>query len=103
MGAHPLTIKRKEEGLPYTNVILLRGCGQRLSVETFREKYEMNAFMIAPTCIIKGLGISVGMDIAEVKGATGGYDSDYYAKCKAALDLLLKGESEWVTKITTEE
>lgn len=44
--------------------------------------------MIAPTCIIKGLGISVGMDIAEVKGATGSYDSNYYNKFKAALDLL---------------
>lgn len=62
----------------------------------------MNAFMIAPTCIIKGLGISVGMDIAEVKGATGGYDSDYYAKCKAALELLFFNKSDYVEKISSE-
>ena len=28
---HPINIERKAVGLPYTNLLLLRGCGQRLS------------------------------------------------------------------------
>lgn len=31
LSSHEINIKRKEEGLPYTNLLLMRGCGQRLS------------------------------------------------------------------------
>lgn len=41
--------------------------------------------MIAPTAIINGLGRSIGLDIIQVKGATGDYHSDYIAKVKAAI------------------
>jgi len=27
---HEINVKRREQGLPYTNLLLLRGCGQRL-------------------------------------------------------------------------
>ena len=36
--------------------------------------------MIAPTAIIAGLGISLGMDIVEVEGATGDYHTNLINK-----------------------
>jgi len=33
LSAHPINTERKAQGLPYTNLVLLRGCGQRLSKE----------------------------------------------------------------------
>ena len=47
--------------------------------------------MIAPTAIIKGVGITFGMDIVDVKGATGFYDSDLVAKADAAVSSLCSG------------
>lgn len=41
--------------------------------------------MIAPTCIIAGIGKTVGMDLLEVPGATGDYYTDFDAKAKATL------------------
>ena len=52
----------------------------------------MKGFMIAPTCIIKGLGVTLKFDIINVEGATGSYDSDYEAKFRAALKLLLQNK-----------
>jgi 2,3-bisphosphoglycerate-independent phosphoglycerate mutase len=58
---HPINEQRVRQGKPPANVVLLRGCGARLRVPTFKEMHGLNAFMIAPTCIIAGLGMSVGM------------------------------------------
>ncbi len=60
--------------------------------------------MVAPTCIIRGLGVSIGLDVADVAGATGGYDSNYEAKFAAGLELLLRDETEWkhTTKVISE-
>ena len=44
--------------------------------------------MIAPTAIIRGVGITFGMDLVEVEGATGFYDSNYKNKFKSAYDQI---------------
>ena len=59
--------------------MLLRGAGQRISVPTFKDRHGLKAFMVAPTAIIRGVGLTVGMDIRgdkEVQGMTGFYDSN---------------------------
>lgn len=43
----------------------------RIHVETFQERHKMRACMIAPTKIIAGLGMSLGMQCLTVPGATG--------------------------------
>ena len=44
-------------------MVLLRGAGQRISVQTFEEKHGLKAFMVAPTAIIRGVGLTIGMDL----------------------------------------
>lgn len=87
---HPINIERKAEGKSYTNVILLRGCGKRFEAPSFEEMHGMKAFMIAPTAIIKGIGMHIDLDIFDVEGATGWYDSNYHNKFESAENLLRK-------------
>lgn len=62
-------MQRGEHGKNPANAILFRGAGSLLSVPSFEEKYSreyghpLKGFVIAPTCIISGLGKSVGLGI----------------------------------------
>ena len=81
---HPINKERKAQGKEVANVILLRGPGMRLNVQPFSERHGLRTFMIAPTAIIAGLGISVGLPVIKVPGATGDMDSNFDAKAYAA-------------------
>ena len=85
---HPINIERRKQGKEVANVILLRGPGMRLSCQPFGERHNIKAFLIAPTAIIAGLGISVGLPVIKVKGATGDMDSNFNAKAIAAAQEL---------------
>ena len=85
---HPINIERKSQGLSYTNVILLRGWGKRFDWPTFEEMHGLKSFMIAPTAIIKGIGMQLDFDIYDVEGATGWYDSNYDNKFESAENIL---------------
>uniref|UniRef100_A0A7S3GE96 Metalloenzyme domain-containing protein n=1 Tax=Palpitomonas bilix TaxID=652834 RepID=A0A7S3GE96_9EUKA len=91
LSAHPLNKKREEEGKNPANVVLLRGPGARLRVEPFTTRYGWKGAMIAPTAIIAGIGITIGMDVFKPEGTTGDYSSDYSKKGDAAVQLLTKG------------
>ncbi|XP_052200180.1 uncharacterized protein LOC127806739 [Diospyros lotus] len=71
--SHPLNAKRAAEGKNIANVVLLRGCGIRIEVPPFAEQHGLWPCMVAPTKIIAGLGLSLGIDILEAPGATGDY------------------------------
>jgi 2,3-bisphosphoglycerate-independent phosphoglycerate mutase len=47
--------------------------------------------MIAPTAIIRGVGITLGMDLVDVEGTTGYYDSNLDGKARKAAELLKYG------------
>ncbi|KAH0807053.1 Metalloenzyme superfamily protein [Histomonas meleagridis] len=92
LNSHEINKKRIEEGKEPANVILLRGPGMRMNVETFEKRHQVRTFLIAPTAIIAGLGISVGLPIVKVDGATGDMDSNYKAKSKSASDHIISEE-----------
>lgn len=71
--SHPVNEKRAAEGKNIANIVLLRGCGIRIEVPPFEEKHGLRPCMVAPTKIIAGLGLSLGIDILEAPGATGDY------------------------------
>ena len=88
---HPINRARIQQGKPPANCVLLRGCGARVQVPTFLERHGLAAFMIAPTCLIRGLGASLEMDIIDVPGATGDYFTDLSAKADSALKAMREG------------
>lgn len=65
----------------------MRGCGKRFKASTFEEMHGLKGFMIAPTAIIKGIGMHLELDIFDVEGATGWYDSNYDNKFTSAENL----------------
>ena len=68
---------------------MLRGASQTITVEPFKERHGLSAFMVAPTAIIRGVGLTCGMEILgdkEVPGMTGYYDSNLEGKMLFAVD-----------------
>jgi len=89
---HSITKKRKEEGKVYTNVIVLRGCASRLKCEPIQEKSGIHGFLVAPTAVIAGIGMTFGIEAKPAKGATGYYDSDFMSKATVALQHITSGQ-----------
>jgi 2,3-bisphosphoglycerate-independent phosphoglycerate mutase len=78
------------------NMIWLWGQGRKPRMPKFIEKYGVTGSVISAVDLIKGLGKILGLDVIEVKGATGYYDTDYAAKAKAALKSLEKNDFVFV-------
>jgi 2,3-bisphosphoglycerate-independent phosphoglycerate mutase len=74
------------------NMIWLWGQGQKPNMPGFVEKYGITGSVISAVDLIKGLGKILGLDVIDVKGATGYYDTDYLAKAKASLRSLEKND-----------
>jgi 2,3-diphosphopglycerate-independent phosphoglycerate mutase len=91
---HPINAKRKQKGLTYSNMITLRGAGKRITEPSFFDKHGLKAFMVAPTAIIRGVGLTFGMDLLDnVEGMTGYYDSNLDGKCRRAAEEFIKNEN----------
>uniref|UniRef100_A0A1J3IEU2 2,3-bisphosphoglycerate-independent phosphoglycerate mutase n=1 Tax=Noccaea caerulescens TaxID=107243 RepID=A0A1J3IEU2_NOCCA len=86
--SHPVNAKRLAQGKNIANLVLLRGCGIRIEVPPFKEKHGLWPCMVAPTKIIAGLGMSLGIDILEAPGATGDYRTLLTSKAVAIAKAL---------------
>jgi len=85
----PLNKKRVAEGKLPGNILLFRGAGRFVPAPSLEERYGgMKAACVAGGGLYKGIARYVGMDVLDVKGATGRYDSDYGAKVKAVKEAL---------------
>jgi 2,3-diphosphopglycerate-independent phosphoglycerate mutase len=92
---HAINLKRTEHGDPPGNIVLFRGPASLAELPSFKTIHGLAAFMIAPTCLIAGIGLSLGMDLIKVPGATGDYRSDIGGKFRAALSLLDQDEYQF--------
>ncbi|CAD5324606.1 unnamed protein product [Arabidopsis thaliana] len=86
--SHPVNAERAAQGKNIANLVLLRGCGIRIEVPPFHEKHGLWPCMVAPTKIIAGLGMSLGIDILEAPGATGDYRTLLTSKATAIANAL---------------
>ncbi|GMH33625.1 hypothetical protein BSKO_01459 [Bryopsis sp. KO-2023] len=88
LKVHPLNADRKQQGLTQANVVLLRGCGSRMDLPTFEETHGMKSFVVAPTKIIAGLAMSLGMEQIVAPGGTGSYNTAFHSKAAVVCDAL---------------
>ena len=88
----PLNIKRKAEGKDLANIIWPWSGGYRPAMQTLSEIYPSvkSGAGVSAVDLIRGIGHYAGLDIIEVEGATGLWDTNYEGKTKAALDELKK-------------
>ena len=70
------------------NMIWLWGQGKKPAMPGFKEFYGLEGSVISAVDLIKGLGKIIGLEVINVAGATGYYDTDYEGKARAALKSL---------------
>jgi 2,3-bisphosphoglycerate-independent phosphoglycerate mutase len=63
---------------------------------TYPEKYHLTGAVISAVDLIKGLGIYAGLEVINVSGATGLFDTNYEGKAAAAVTALEKYDYVYV-------
>ncbi|KAI9486263.1 MAG: 2,3-bisphosphoglycerate-independent phosphoglycerate mutase-domain-containing protein [Benjaminiella poitrasii] len=87
LTSHPINQKQGKKYNSLANCVLLRGCGSYPNIpHTIEQLHGLKSFLIAPTCIIAGIGLTLGMDLIHVEGATGDYDTNFHSKARALLE-----------------
>ncbi len=71
--------------------IWLWGQGAQPQLPTFRDTHGVHAGLCTAVDLVRGLGVLTEVDVVDVEGATGWYDTNYEAKRDAALDALASG------------
>ncbi len=89
---HPLNITRIENGHRPANSIWFWGEGRKPVLPSFKEKYNISGSIVAAVDLMKGIGISAGLSVVNVDGATGGIETNFAGKARAALNELKNGQ-----------
>ena len=89
---HPINLDRVSRGLHPANSIWLWGEGTKPAVSNFLDTYNKKGSVISAVDLIKGIGISAGMNVIDVEGATGNINTNFEGKCQAAINELLCGQ-----------
>jgi len=85
---HPVNKQRLARGKRPANALWIWGEGQKPALQPFQQRYGISGSLISAVDLLKGLGVCSGLDVLEVKGATGYLDTNYQGKVDAALQAL---------------
>ena len=90
LSEHPFNVARRAEGRDEANSIWPWSPGYRPSMQTIAQLFPevKSGSVISAVDLIKGIGHYAGLNIVEVEGATGLYDTNYEGKATAALNAL---------------
>lgn len=92
LEGYSLNVKRKQEGKDLANIIWPWSGGYRPAMQTLHAKYPnvKTGAVISAVDLIRGIGHYAGLDVIEVEGATGLWDTNYEGKTAAAIENLKK-------------
>ena len=96
LNNHPLNVQRAADGKNKANSLWFWGAGTKPALQNFKEKTGLSGTMISAVDLLKGIAVGAGMKSVNVPGATGSLDTNYAGKAQAALDALLKENSDFV-------
>ena len=85
LKSHPINLARESKGLPPANSIWLWGQGRSPRMITLKERFGMDGYVISAVHLIKGIGILAGLEVLEVPGITGYFDTNYDGKAQYAI------------------
>ncbi len=88
---HPVNKRRIAEGKRPGNSIWLWGEGKRPAHDSFEKLWGLKGSVISAVDLLKGIGISAGMNTPEVEGATGYIDTNFEGKAAAAVEEFRNG------------
>jgi 2,3-bisphosphoglycerate-independent phosphoglycerate mutase len=93
---HPVNKNRSKRNLNIANNLWFWGHGRKSLMPKFEDMHKLKGALISAVDLAKGLGMSAGFDVLNVKGATGYIDTNYDGKAKAALGALNKYDIVYV-------
>ncbi|NLO22451.1 MAG: cofactor-independent phosphoglycerate mutase [Syntrophomonadaceae bacterium] len=89
---HPINNRRRVAGQHPATSAWFWGEGSRPALDSFEKLYGLKGSVVAAVDLVKGLGISAGLESVEVPGATGAIETNFAGKARAALDELKRGQ-----------
>lgn len=78
------------------NMIWLWGQGADSNLPTFHQRYGLTGGVISAVDLVNGIGKTIGLEVVNVEGATGYYDTNYYGKGAAAVEVLKRHDFVYV-------
>ena len=93
---HPINKARIAAGKNPANSIWLWGEGTKPMLQSFKDKYHINGAVISAVDLLKGIGIGAKMDVINVEGACGTYETNFLGKAKAAIETLKKNDYVYI-------
>ena len=78
------------------NMVWLWGQGKKPDLPLFKDMFGLEGSIISAVDLIKGFGRIIGLDVINVPGATGYYDTNYLGKAEYALESLKKKDFVFV-------
>lgn len=90
LGNHPVNLRRISEGRDPANSIWPWSPGYRPRMNTLSDIFPCirRSSVISAVDLIKGIGHYAGMNVIDVEGATGLFDTNYENKARAAVEAL---------------
>jgi len=82
---HPINLVREAKGLTPANSIWLWGQGRSPQMTTLKGRFGVEGYVISAVHLLRGIGILAGLEVLEVPGATGYFDTNYDGKAQYAL------------------
>ncbi len=91
LSDHPINKKRIQEGKNPANSLWFWGDGTKPNLQSFYEKFSLKGGIISAVDLLKGIGKLAKMQVIEVEGATGNYDTNFVGKANACVKGLKDG------------
>lgn len=88
LDSHPINQRRRKQGLLPANGLWFWAPGRAGLLPDFGRKYGLRGAVVCGASLVRGIGAASGMTVPEISTATGGTDTDYGAKARAALSAL---------------
>lgn len=90
LEGHEINRARRAEGKKTANMIWLWGQGRKLDLPKLKDKYGLEGAVISAVDLVNGIGVSMGLEVIDVPGATGYIDSNFLGKAEYAVRALKK-------------
>lgn len=96
LAAHPVNLRRQEQGKNQANAIWLWGEGKSPVMPPFQERFGKSGALISAVDLLKGMAVLAGLEVLPVEGATGYLDTNYRGKVETALAALKRHDMVFV-------
>jgi len=81
------------------NQVWLWGQGFQPQMPSFEATYGLDAALVTAVDLVRGLGVLTGVEVIDLEGATGWFDTDYEGKRDCALDALADGADVFIIHV----